>query len=138
MIDDLAAFALCGTDSVKLNAIINAKIACKKLEFGPSKCFKMHIGKEVTSCTKLKVNKESTMTLKTHETYLGEVICKSGSNDKIIQNKRNSGLGAVSQITSMLNQISLGHYYYEIALVLRDTIPFSKMPSSSEIWYNLT
>ena len=78
------------------------------------------------------------MTLKTHETYLGEVICKSGSNDKNIQNKRNSGLGAVSQITSMLNQISLGHYYYEIALVLRDTILISKMPSSSEIWYNLT
>ena len=64
MIDDLAAFALCGTDSVKLNAIINAKIACKKLEFGPSKCFKMHIGKEITSCTELKVNKESTMTPK--------------------------------------------------------------------------
>ena len=49
MIDDLASFSLCGTNSIISNAIINAKIACKKLEFGSSKCFNMHIGKEVTS-----------------------------------------------------------------------------------------
>ena len=138
MIDDLAAFSVCGTDSIKSNAIINAKIACKKLEFGPSKCFNMHIGKEIQSCTKLKVNDKSTMAVKSHETYLGEVICTSGSNDRNIQNKRNSGLSAVSQITSMLNKISLGYYYFEIALVLRDTILISKMASSSEIWYDIT
>ena len=113
-------------------------MACKKLEFGPSKCFNMHIGREIQSCTKLKVNDKSTMAVKSHETYLGEIICTSGSNDRNIQNKRNSGLSAVSQITSMLNQISLGHYYFEIALVLRDTILISKMASSSEIWYDIT
>ena len=105
MIDDLAAFSVCGTDSIITNAIINSKIACKKLEFGPSKCYNLHIGKETEACTKLTVNKLDSMTVKNHATYLGEIICSSGSNDKNIQNKRNSGLSAVSQIISMLNQI---------------------------------
>ena len=138
MIDDLAAFSVCGKDSIISNAIINAKIASKKLEFGPAKCFNMHVGKETKSCSKLKVNNNSTMTVKSHETYLGEIICTSGSNNKNIQNKRNSGVSAVSQIMSMLKQLSLGHYYFEIALVLRETILISKMTSSSETWYDLT
>ena len=37
MIDDLASFSTCSTQSVVTNAIINAKIESKKLEFGPAK-----------------------------------------------------------------------------------------------------
>ena len=108
------------------------------LQFSPSKCFNMYIGNEITACTKLTANDIDPMTVKNHATYLGEIICNSGSNDKNIQYKRNIGVGAVSKIISMLNQISLGHFYFEIALVLRDTILIPKMVSSSEIWYNLT
>ena len=73
------------------------------------------------------MNNFDSMTVKNHATYLGEIICSSGSNDKNIQNKRNSGLSAVSQIIAMLNQISLGHFYFEIALVLRDTVLIPKV-----------
>ena len=62
----------------------------------------------------------------------------SGTNDKNIAKKANKGVGAVSQIFSSLNQISLGHYFYEIALTMRDTILVSKMVSSSEIWYHIS
>ena len=78
------------------------------------------------------------MSKKQHEVYLGEIICSSGTNDKNIANKANKGVGAVSQIFSSLNQISLGHYFYEIALTMRDTILVSKMVSSSEIWYHIS
>ena len=98
----------------------------------------MHIGNESSSCSKLIVNSKDKMPVKNHETYLGEILSTSGSNDKNIQNKRSSGLSAVSQNISMLNQISLGHFFFEIALVLRDTILVSKMMSSAEIWYGLT
>ena len=38
----------------------------------------------------------------------------------------------------MLHQVSLGHFYFEIGLVLRDSILVSKLVSSSESWYNIT
>ena len=49
MIDDVAAFSNCGPESIITNAIINAKIESKKLEFGPSKCFNIHIGSDKVS-----------------------------------------------------------------------------------------
>ena len=81
---------------------------------------------------------DAIMTSKDYETYLGDVVCSSGKNDKNIASKSNQGVGAVSQIFATLSQISLGHYFYEIALIFRDTMLVSKLVSSSEIWYNIT
>ena len=38
----------------------------------------------------------------------------------------------------MMSQVSLGHYFYEIALIMRDSMLVSKLLSNSEIWYNMT
>ena len=46
MIDDLGVVAQCGPQSVILNAIINAKINMKRLEFDQTKCVKLHISNE--------------------------------------------------------------------------------------------
>ena len=46
--------------------------------------------------------------------------------------------GAVSEILSTLSQVSLGHFYFEIALIFRDSLLISKMVYSSEIWYNIS
>ena len=137
MIDDIASFAVSGPEAIKTNAIINAKIESKKLEFGPSKCYNIHIGSRLDTHTMLKVH-DHTMNVKEYETYLGDKICRTGTNDKNIENRKNQGVSAVSQIQSMLNQISLGHYHFEISLILRDTILISKLVFNSEIWYNLT
>ena len=56
MIDDISGIAKCQEQSVILNAIINAKIESKKLEFNWKKCRNMHIG----------TNKQNCSTLKTH------------------------------------------------------------------------
>ena len=42
MIDDLGAIAKCGPDSVIMNAIINAKINMKRMEFNQTKCVKLN------------------------------------------------------------------------------------------------
>ena len=58
MIDDVLAISACGNDSVKTNAIIHSKVDTKQLKFGPSKCFKIHIGsKSVNTCPTLKVHR---------------------------------------------------------------------------------
>ena len=119
------------------NALINAKIESKKLEFGPKKCFNIHIGQSNGECLDQKVH-DNVINVKSYETYLGDIVCNSGSNDRNIENRYNQGIGSVSQIVTILNQVSLGHYHYEIVLVLRDTILVSKLVFSSENWYNLT
>ena len=135
MIDDVASFSECGPESLKINSIINSKIESKKLEFGPPKCYNIHIGSNIHS--KFKVHDE-TIQVKDYETYLGDVITNNGSNDRNIESRRNQGIGAINQINSMLNLTSLGHFYFEIALVLRDAILTSKLVFNSEVWYNLT
>ena len=95
------------------------------------------MGRDKTSCDGLKVHQEN-INEKEYETYLGDVICATGSNQKNIEKRVNLGIGAVSEIISMLRQISLGHFYYEIALILRDSSLVSKMIYSSEIWYGLS
>ena len=136
MIDDIASFSICGPQSVITNAIINSKIECKKLELGHRKCYNMHIGSD-SECQDLRVHNKI-MNTSEFETYLGDVISVSGTNKKNIENKRNSSIGTVSQVVSMLEQISLGHYYFEIGLVMRDSMLISKLVSSSEVWYNVT
>ena len=59
MIDDIASFAECNIESLKTNAIINAKIESKKLEFGPTNCFNIHIGQHPEICQNLKVHSDS-------------------------------------------------------------------------------
>ena len=137
MIDDLASFSTCSPQSLITNAIINGKIEAKKLEFGPTKCYNIHIGDQEICCDGLKVHEES-IQKKNHETYLGDVISGSASNEKNIEKRRNSGIGAVSQIISTLAQVALGHFHFEIALIFRDSMLVSKLISSSEIWYNVT
>ena len=78
--------------------------------------------------------------LKMHDKIINtseDVICLSGSNKKNIENRRNQAIGSVSQIMSMIDQISLGHYYFEVGLVLRDSMLVSKLVSSSEVWYGV-
>ena len=64
------------------------KIEAEKLKFGSAKCINLLIGENKNYCEGLKVHEE-TMKKKSHETYLGEVICSSGSNDKNIEKRRN-------------------------------------------------
>ena len=87
-----------------MNAIVNAKIMSKKLQFGPKKCYNIHIGQNTEKCSCLKVH-ETTMKKKSFETYLGDVICSSGTNAKNIEQKPNLGVGTVSQICSMLRLV---------------------------------
>ena len=46
MVDDLVSITECGIKSVSANAFINAKTNSKKLQFGVTKCHKMHVGQK--------------------------------------------------------------------------------------------
>ena len=46
-------------------------------------------------------------------------------------------MGALSQMFTVLNEISLGYQFIEIGLILRDSILLSKMLLSAESWHKL-
>ena len=45
LVDDLFTISTCNYNSTLMNKYINSQTAMKRLQFGTTKCFKMHIGK---------------------------------------------------------------------------------------------
>ena len=117
MVDDVLGIAKCGTDSIKLNAIIESKMATKKLEMGHSKCFQIHVGNKSNElCPKLSVHNEE-MKKTNSEKYLGDILTNGGNIDKNIEARYDKGIGSVNSIFSLLQEISFGVYYFEMALL---------------------
>ena len=142
MVDDLLAVAPCGMESMAVNVFINSQIEMKKLEFhtpdvnGKSKCHAMHVGKKNVTCPDLKVH-GTKMGKVTEDTYLGDVVSFDGSNLKNVRCRVGKGLGIISQIMNMLEAVSFGKYFFQIAMTLRETMFLNGVLTNAEIWYNL-
>ena len=127
MCDDLNGVARCGLDSLALNTFITAQIELKKLRFhipdanGKSKCHKIHVGKNHDTCGILKVH-GTVMEDVPYDTYLGDVISADGKNSLNIQKRISKGLGIISQLINLLSYISLGEFYMETVILLRESV----------------
>ena len=134
-IDDCLGFSKCGAETVELNAILNAKITSKKLKLSEAKCSHLHFSKLSSNCyTNLKAD-DSTMK-KTYEcSYLGDILSTRGSIDATIEQRRQKGLGICSQITGIVNGLSLGNYYFKIGFFLREAMLLNGILTNSEVWY---
>ena len=143
MCDDLNGVARCGIDSVALNSYINTHIELKKLRFhvpdrkGKSKCHKLHIGRNHESCPVLKVH-GTVMESVQYDTYLGDIISADGKNTRNIRSRISKGVGKITQIMNLLGAISLGKYYIEIAILLRESIFLNGILTNAEVWYCIT
>ena len=81
---------------------------------------------------------EEVMEDKESEKYLGDVISKDGRNLKNIQARVNKGKGIVKKILTMLDGIPFGKFYFEAAIILRNSLLVSSMLFNCEAWYNIT
>ena len=160
MVDDLVAVSNCGMESVKTNGFLNAKTNVKKLQFGGDKCHKMHVGKENHLCPDLYVDNwelEKVDELKTginnlkdvfvgdykmenteNEKYLGDIISANGSNNLNIKKRTEKGVGAVSQIMTILEDTCFGPYHFQVATVLRESLLINSILTNAEAWYGVT
>ena len=150
----------CGVESVKTNGYINAKTNIKKLQFGGEKCHKLHIGHKKHLCPDLYVdnwelrkkdrNKEGIsnmedifvgdflMSEKDTAKYLGDYLSTNGSNRKTIEDRKAKGQGAINKILSILDETCFGPFYFECAVILRNSLLLSTMLTNSEAWYGLS
>ena len=131
----------------------------KKLQFGSTKCHKMHVGDRTRYCPKLTVdnwevkvvddlftgdkvltdeyNGEHIMEASETEKYLGDLISRDGKNGKNIHARKAKGTGIVDQIISILDGTVFGPFHFEVALILRSSLLLNGILTNSEAWYGL-
>ena len=160
MVDDLLTISECGFKTEQMNQYIRFKTGTKRLQFGTSKCCKMHIGKSRSEqlCKdlfvdgwkeKVETNPETgatsqsdvftgreKMELKQEQLYLGDLVSSDGTHTKNIQLRRNKGVGIINQIMQILDTTYFGKYFFEIAMVLRESLFLSSSLLISEAWVN--
>ena len=114
------------------------KIESKKLRLSKDKCAQIHVSKnKLAKCySDLKVHGES-MKKVNDGTYLGDIISQDGTIDKNIENRRQKGIGIFSQVTGMMNNISLGIFFYKISFTLRDAMLLNGILTNIEVWNHL-
>ena len=72
-----------------------------------------------------------------HDEYLGDVISSDVSNTLNIRNRVSKGLGIITQILNMLEKVTLGHHYFKIAMLLRESLFLNGILTNSEVWYGM-
>ena len=142
MVDDLIGISKCGFDSLDLNTFITTQIELKKLKFhtpdrnGKTKCHKLHIGSKHEACMDLKVHGTIMKDVKT-DTYLGDILSSDGKNTENIKSRVAKGLGIINQITTLLESANFGEHYFEIGVLLRDSMLINGILTNCDVWYNL-
>ena len=162
MVDDILTISECGYKTSMVHGYIKLKTDSKKWQFGASKCKKMHVGKycESFKCQTLKVDNWRELEVTNEETgietiediidgdkvmenvksekYLGDIISVDGKNIKNIKARVSKGTGITSKIITILEGIPFGQFYYQVGIILRNSLLTSSLLCNSEIWYNIT
>ena len=95
-------------------------------------CHKMHIGRKQETCPVLKVH-DTIMEEVTEDTYLGDIISSDGKNSKNLEHRISKGIGIISQIMHILESVSLGEHYIDIAMLLRESMFLNGVLTNAEI-----
>ena len=121
-----------------LNTFLTTHIELKKLKLhtadknGKSKCVKLHVGGKKAHCPVLKVH-GTKMPEVSEENYLGDILSSDGKNSKNIRNRISKGIGIIAQIMNILDDVCFGPFYFEIALLLRDSMLINGTTNNTEI-----
>ena len=136
MIDDIISVTKCTIDSINVNALIEAKTSGKQLNLSQKKCSLMHIGKNANNCKDLKVD-GSYMKTSHKQTYLGDVLSSDGKIDHNITERYNKGIGVANQLLALLKEVHFGHFYFEMAILFRNSILVNSILCSIEALHGL-
>ena len=71
------------------------------------------------------------------ETYLGDLIDKSGKVRPNIEKRRSKGYGIAANILAIINEIPLAHWKIESGLRLRQAMLINAMLFNSEAWHGI-
>ena len=153
-VDDIVDIHECGKKTKELNQFTTRKINERKLQLADDKTFRLHVGKEA-SCTEISLDKwkkdnedkksefidkyegSSSIETKTEHEYLGLIVSDDGSNKKSIDQKVARAQGIINDIVAILETLHLGKFFFETALLLRNSLFLSYILHDIEIMHNL-
>ena len=72
------------------------------------------------------------------EKYLGDVLTTDLKISSNIEERYNKGIGIVNQILGYLKEVSFGEYFFEMAVLFRQSMLLNSILCSSEVLYGLT
>ena len=136
MVDDILGIQKCSNKSLKLNSVINTFVDLEKLKLSSKKCNNIHIGKGNIKCQTLNVH-GAKMKSSDQETYLGDIIDKSGKARPNIEKRKSKGYGIIANIIAIINEIPLAHWKIEAGLRLRQAMLVNGILYNSEAWHGV-
>ena len=161
MVDDLIGITEAGYEAKKMNMFINVKTAEKTLQFGPSKCKSMLVGKPSKfvlnsdlHVDSWKVNYQDNfetgdldlvetfegqviMERTTSYKYLGFMLSSTGDNMINIKHMKNKSVGIIRQIFNKLESLNLQKYHFECAIIFMNCMLRSSILYAAETYYDL-
>ena len=87
-------------------------------------------------CHKLKVH-GSFMKSSNQQTYLGDIIDKTGKPRPNIEKRKQKGYGIIANILAIINEIPLAHLKIEAGLKLREALLINGILFNSEAWQGI-
>ena len=75
---------------------------------------------------------------KVEERYLGDIISNDGKNMKNFKARVTKAIGIIRNIMTRLDGIPFGKYYFEVAIILRNSLLVSSILCNCEVWYNIS
>ena len=162
MCDDLLIVSECGFKTDLVASYINCQARFNFLQFGLSKCFKMHVGKykERYKCTPVyldswksqEIENKNTGKIDFQEIYVGKMKIKEVTSEKYLGNRINSdgtnilditmkcnrGLGTINKIQNILETMFFGKFYFKIGKTLIESMLLGTLLTKLEVAYNLT
>ena len=97
----------------------------------------MHLGRSKEKSVELRAN-DKVMENVNEISYLGDKVSQTGKHNSNIKARIGKGLGIISEIFSILDNVSFGPYFFKIALLLRQSLLVSSCLYNCQCWYNLT
>ena len=150
-----------GEKAQKMNSFIYLKTAEKTLQFGPTKCKTMLVGKNLKNVINsgLLVDKWSVNYVEniqtgetelvesytgqteienvTEQKYLGFVLSSTGDNMANIREIKKKSIGIVRTTITKLNSLNLKQYYFECSIIMLNMMIRSSILYASDMYYHL-
>ena len=160
MVDDIVGITKAGYKANQLNSFINVKTAERGLQFGPSKCEYMIVGKKSGKITQNKLQVDNwvkeykendskelslveyyggkiEMKQTTQYKYLGFIISHTGDNTANIKQVKQKSIGITRKLLNKLKSLNLKQYYFECSIILMNVMLRGTILYAADMYYNL-